>query len=40
MSPELIRKSIEGTSLCIISEEGIQTDRYWVTLKKNEEIEG
>ena len=34
MSPELIRKSIESTSLCIVSEEGIQTDRYWVSLQK------
>lgn len=39
MSPELIRESIKGTSLCIISEEGIQTDRYWVILQKKEKIE-
>ena len=37
--PKLVRRSIESTSLCIISEEGIQTDRYWVTLKKKEKIE-
>ena len=34
--PELLKKSIENTSLKIISEEGIQTERYWVLLQKGE----
>jgi SAM-dependent methyltransferase len=34
LGPDLVRKAIEPTEFAIVLEEGVATERYWVTLKK------
>lgn len=35
LGPDLVREAIQGTSFVVVEEEGVLTDRYWVTLQKD-----